>query len=166
MISSSASRRRSSPTSMNSPIQHSFGGEDQRLLVRDAFDQAERRRDDVHLPIADQDVAIAAKSFNALVLVRIFMVGVQEIAVADDQVEHGIGIAVGLLRVAAEDIVDGPPVVEPRGDLAVAVEAGIAARVGQPFQLVAFGSRDHAEVGIAVPPAGLEVQGRSPPALP
>ena len=81
-------------------VQSGIGRNDHRLLVRDSFDQPEGRRDDVHFPIADQDVAVAAETFDALVLMRIFVISIQEIAVADDQVKHGIGIAVWFLRVA------------------------------------------------------------------
>jgi len=53
-------------------VQSGIGRNDHRLLVRDSFDQPEGRRDNVHFPIADQDVAVATETFDALVLMRIF----------------------------------------------------------------------------------------------
>lgn len=84
------------------------------------------------------------------------MVGVEEVAVTNDEVVHGIGIPVRLLRVAAKHIEHRSPVVVAGGDLAVRVVAHPAARICEPLDFVALGSRYDAIVGVAVPAATLE----------
>lgn len=139
---------------------HVVFGQNQRLLMRDAPHEPERGWHYVHFAVSNQQVAVGAEAFHAFVLVPILMVGVEEIAMAQHQIEHRIAIAVGLLGIAAEDVIDGSAVVVARWRLAIAVERGIAARVGQPFRLKAVCAFYHAEVGIAVAAADLEVQVR------
>jgi hypothetical protein len=85
------------------------------------------------------------------------MIGVQEITVAKHEVDHGIAFAVRLLWISSEHIINGPAIVMPGRNLAVAIEVGIATGVGQSFQLVTLGGRNYSEIRIAVPPADLEV---------
>lgn len=121
-------------------------------MVSDPVREAEGGGDNVHLSVADEDVAVGPEALDALVLVYVLVVGIEEVTVADDEVEDWIAVAVRLLGVAAEDVVDGAAVVEARGRLAVAVEAGVPARVGKSFQLEAVGVLDQAEVRVTVAP--------------
>ncbi len=93
--------------------------EDKRLLVGYTIHQVEWGRHDIHFPIADEDVPVTTKPFDAFISMHIFMIGVEKAAVAENQVKHRIGVAVRLLGVASEDVVNGPPIVEPGWNLAV-----------------------------------------------
>lgn len=55
--------------------------------------KAERCRCNIHFAVADQNVAVAAEPLDALVLMHIFMIGVEEIPMADDEIEHGVGVS-------------------------------------------------------------------------
>ena len=91
-----------------------------------ALGQVERSRRDIHLPVANHDVAVAAKAFYALVLVNVIVVGVQEIAVANHEVDDRIAVAVRLIRLDnARNVVNRSPVVDCRKELpAIAVVVG------------------------------------------
>ena len=89
-----------------------FLGQDERLLMGHALDQTKGRGHDVHLPVADENVAVAAKALHALVLVFVVMVDVEKIAMTYHEIEHGIDVPVGILRIAAKDVVDRASVVQ------------------------------------------------------
>lgn len=76
-----------------------FGGQHERLVVCRAIDQTEGRRDDIHLPVADKDVAVAPEELDRLVLVDVAAAGVEKVTVADDEIDHWIPVAVGLFRI-------------------------------------------------------------------
>jgi hypothetical protein len=44
--------------------------QDQRVLVRNPINQPKRRWNNVHFPITDENVTVAAEAFNALVFVN------------------------------------------------------------------------------------------------
>jgi hypothetical protein len=116
-----------------------------------AVHDMERRRHDVHLPVADHDVAVAAETFHIPVLVNVIMIRVHKIAVAYHQINHRETVAVRLPGITAEDVVDVPTIVEPSWHLAVAVEAGVPARIGQALKFVAVRVLDNSEIRVAVP---------------
>src|SRR5450756_3080686 len=76
-----------------------FGGQHERLVVCRALDQTEGRRDDIHLPVADKDVAVAPDELDRLVLVDVAAAGVEKVTMADDEIDHWIPVAVGLFRI-------------------------------------------------------------------
>lgn len=69
---------------------------------------------------------------------HVIMVGIQEVAVVDDEIKHRVARPVRLRRIATENVVDGASVVFPGRGLAVAVVVEFAARVSQPFNLIAL----------------------------
>jgi len=77
---------------------------------------------------------------------------------ADNEVLHWICVAVRLLGVPTENVVNCPSVVKSRWCLTVAVEIGIPARVRQPLDLVSFRWRNYSEVRVAISPTFLNVQ--------
>jgi len=93
--------------------------------MRRAGGKAKRRGSDVHLAVANHDVAVAAESLHVFVFVNVLVVGVEKVAVTNDEVEHRIRIAVRLGRVTTEDVEYGPPFVTARRNLTVAVVIGL-----------------------------------------
>src|SRR5207245_7155381 len=127
-------------------------------MVSNAFNQPEWSRHHIHLPVSYQDISVAAKPLNALVLMLIIMVSVEKIAMADHQVEDRVAEPIRFLGVAPEHVIDGSNVVKTGRGLAVAVEVRISAGVGQGFQFISLGNGYHAKVGVAVAAPDFEVQ--------
>lgn len=135
-----------------------FGGQDQRLLVRYTLDQSEWRGDDVHFSVTYQDISVTTKTPDTFVLVLIFMVRIQKVAVAEHKVKHWVAVPIGSFRVAAENVIDRPAVMKSGRRLTIAVETGVAPRIRQPFQLVSLRRLNHTEVRVAVSPSHLKIQ--------
>ena len=126
-------------------------------MVSDPISEIKWRWNDVHSPCTDEDVAIAAEAPYALVAMMRFPIGIEEVTVTDDKIEHGIFVAVGLLWIATKYIVDGSPVVMTRWQLTVAIEGRFTARIRQAFDFESLCEFDHAEVGIAISAAAFDV---------
>ena len=100
--------------------------------------KAERGRSNIHFAVADQNVAVAAEPLDALVLMHIFVISVQEIPMADDQIEHRVGVAIRLFGITSENVEDDTPVVIARRHLAIAIVGYLTTGIGQTFDLVAL----------------------------
>lgn len=131
---------------------------DERAPVRCPFCERERSRCDIHLPVAHKNVTVAAEPPEALVLVRVSIVRVQEAPMAQNQIEHRVSVAVRIRGVAPEDIVDLPPVVLTARHLAIAVVVRLAAGTSEALKLVPFRIPNEPEIGIGVPARRVEVQ--------
>jgi hypothetical protein len=91
------------------------GRYDQRTAMRSSVCECEGRRGHIHLAVSHKYVAVATKASEALVLVFIGIVRIQEAAVAEHEVEHRVAIAIGFFRIPAKDVIDPPSVCSPRG---------------------------------------------------
>jgi len=121
---------------------------DKCAAVRSTFGQREWRWYDVHFAVAHEDVAVAAEAPETLVLVNVGVVGIQKATMTQNQVEHGITIAVRVRRVAPEHVIDLPPVVLAARHLRIAVVVNLAARIGQPLDFETFGELHEPEVWV------------------
>ena len=74
-------------------------GKDQCTPVSRSLGQRERGRANIHLPIANKNISVGAEAAKALVLMDILVIGIEEAAVAKHEVENGIDVAVGVLRI-------------------------------------------------------------------
>src|SRR5207249_10796927 len=101
---------------------------------------------------------IAAKALHTFVFMNVIVVGVEKIAVANDEIEHRIRIAVRLGGVTTEDVEYGPPVVTAGRNLTVAIVVGLTPRIRQPLHLEAVGRSDQPKIGISIAPADLKIQ--------
>ena len=120
-------------------------------MVGSSIYQCKRGRRNIHLPVANNDVAEAAETAKTLVPVFVSAVGIQEAAVTDDDIQHRVAVAVRSRRVAAKNIIDLPTVMFSAWWSAVAIKIGRPARISQTFQLVSFGMTHYLEVRIGVP---------------
>ena len=119
-------------------------------MMRHAIDQMKRSRNDVHFPISDHQVAVASESLDVFVLVLVFVIGIQEIAVAQHKIDDRVAVAVRLFWVSAEDVINRTSVVEAGGNLTVGVEVCIPPRIREALQLKAFNVFDQLEIRVAV----------------
>src|SRR5262249_57343355 len=111
-----------------------------------------------HLAVSNHEVAVTAKPLQVLVLVDVLVVGVQEVPVAEDEVKDWILVAVRLLRVATEYVVDCSAVVEACRHLTVGIETGVPSRVCESLEFIPFGILHQPEIWVAVATTNLEVE--------
>src|SRR5580692_12515626 len=125
-------------------------GKNERAPMRCAFGEYKGCRCHIHLAVTDQNVAIAAEAPEAFVLVNVGVIGIQKAAVAQDKIEHRVVVAVRLLRVASEYVVNLPPVMLAAWYLAVAIVICFAARISKSLELKTFGKAYEAKIWIGV----------------
>src|SRR6266850_1395813 len=138
---------------------------DERNQSSGALGEGKRGRSDIHFSVADHDVAVGPKSLHALVLVNVLVVSVQEIAVADNQIDHGIlsapvaliGIRRHIRRITPKQVEDLPPVVVSGRHLAIGVVVTLTARPGKALDLVPFGVLDQAKIRVRIAAGAFKV---------
>lgn len=126
-------------------------GEKQGASALSPFKQGDRRRHNVHLAVAEQDVAIAAESPGAGVPVLVSVVGIEEGSRHNHEVNDRKGVAAWGCRVPAERVVDRPSIVRWTGHLAIPIERSIAPRCSQSLYFDAFGRVYQGQIRVAVP---------------
>ncbi len=139
---------------------------DERMQSRGPFGQGKRRGRDIHLAVADHDVAVRAESLYALVFVNVFVVRVQKVAVTHNEIDHWIlSAAVTLIcvrgqirRIAAKDVENLPSVVISGGHLAVGVVVALTARPCKALDLISFGVLDQAKIRIRIATRAFKVK--------
>ena len=114
---------------------------------------------DIHLAVTYENVAVAAEAPEALVLVNVGVVGVQEAAVTQYEIENGITVAVWVRRIASEHVVNLTPVMFAARDLRIAV----VIRVAQRAIIVRDGAGVEDRVTISGAPAAREAPARRGP---
>ena len=134
-----------------------FGKKQGSVMCR-AFCKRIRGWRHVHLAVSDQDVAVAAETAKALVLMDIRVVGVEKAAVANYKIKHGILITVRLPGIASEYVVNLPAVMFAARWLTVAVIVGLAARIGEPLEFEAFRKLDKPEIGVGIAAGRVKVE--------
>lgn len=100
-------------------------GNDERAAMGRAVGRSEGCGRDIHLSVAHENVAVAAKAPEALVLVNVGAVSVEKTAVTQDEIKDGT---------APEHVIDLQPVMLAAWSLRIAVVIGLAARTGQPLE--------------------------------
>src|SRR5882757_6877675 len=125
-------------------------GKNERAAMRCAFGEGKGRGRHIHLTITDQDVTIAAEAPEAFVLVNVGVIGIQKAAVAQDKIEHRVVVAVRLLRVASEYVINLSPVMLAAWYLAVAIVICFAARISKSFEFKTFGKAYEAKIWIGI----------------
>ena len=118
--------------------------------MRHPGNQTERCQGNIHLSIPDHDISVAAKPLDAFVLVNIIMVGVQEITMANHQIQHWISITIRYGGITPKNIEDDPSIVVTGGNLTIAVIADFTAWIGQSFNFVTFSEVNHPKIRIAI----------------
>ena len=85
------------------------------------------------------------------------VVSVQKTTVTYHQIKDRVAVAIGVMRIASEDIKDLPPIVLTPGKLTIAVVIRLTARISQGFEFVPFGMVNQPEIGIGIAPWLIEV---------
>ena len=89
--------------------------QDQRATMRGTFSKSEGSRCDIHLSVTDKKITVAAEAPEALVLMHVCVLSIQKTAVTYHQIKDRVAVAIGVIRIASEDIEDLPPIVLTRG---------------------------------------------------
>ncbi len=135
-----------------------MAGKNKRAQMSGSAREPKGRGGNIHFPVSNQNVSIAAKATNAAVFMNVFVICVQKISVAYHKIKHRITIAIRFRRIAPENVKNGASVMLSTGNLAVAVVICFPPRIGESLNLEPIGRCNHPKIRIGVPGTRVKMQ--------
>lgn len=138
-------------------IDRHIGRQDQRATVRGALSKGKGGRCDIHFSITDEKITVTAEAPEALVLMNVSVVSIQETAMTYNQIKNRITVAIGVIWISSEDIEDVSSIVLTPGKLTIAIVICFTTRISQRLEFVPFGVMNKSEIRIGIAPWLVEV---------